>query len=693
MCILLRFKHTWDGSILYAKYVFASLCDGLSFGVVFFPALLRFDQLQGLKSLQERKRGVFMKKTRKSSSSTSTGKATSASPKHTSTGGNDAARSSTVPQHDGGVASDDDLYVYTATDMIHQIVAAYCNMYDTSYMTKYLLSLLLEALVPGAPSFAKEQAHNQLELMSGSAGLRETVELVKFVQAAGRVTNEVIVENGRREMERITVERRVRFAADDEVARVASAESEDGADVDNAAPQDDIAYITSARGSLDLRIVPAASIHTELQKKCAAQETLLADREQRIRELEATLAEHRPVFELVQQKASLDEKPEMILKKGLKKGTVVKKGKSVVSFIDGEEDAAQAAQGQQQPRVVRFDSTRDEVIAAARALAMEARHNITKGRTPPPPQQQQPEETGDSPAAFGAGLRGPPPPPPPPQRQPYASTPYMHHLAHAHPTDSFGETNTNGAASVGIHRNQRLDPYSLLADVPLHNASSPAQHYHRHMPPSTPPPPNKAYEHAWTVPSSGIDVLPLSSHLLSAEDVVRIVSDKRPLAAQAAQSFSAWYQLEQTQRAQLLLDLGESSLLSSIQHNAQLSSRLAGASHSLALERRYSSNNRAPSSLEYIGFAHSTSSPLSRHAAEQANNSARRHVLQQHAADANKQFVPQASRSTAVGDASYGGLSSYVNTAARLPSRSQLLNADGSSLRRADHGDGTVLWM
>ncbi|CUF58066.1 Hypothetical protein, putative [Bodo saltans] len=644
---------------------------------------------------------------------------------------------STINKDDNHIRRDganrEDLFLHTAADMIHRIVAAYCNLYDTPYITKYLLGLLLEALVPTAPSFAKDQAHNQLVMLSGSAGLREAVELVKFVQAAGRVTNETLVSNGKRELDRITIERRVRFASDDEVARARLVrEDDDDEDGDN---DDDIAYISSTRGSVDLRVVPAASIHTELQSKCAAQEKRLADQEDRIRELEATLAEHRPVFSAVQQNAAFQEKPDVILKKAVKKGTVVKKGKSSVSFIDGVEDSAAAMttvvatsattatttlasvgvpQQQQQPRVVRYDSTKEEVIAAARALAMEARsNNMQSSHHSPsstflPPQssttssfRQQPaglSTTGSPPPAFTAS-------------HPFA-TPYMHDLSEYR----LGEVPPSFNAASPVPPKVSSQPhYALLADVPLHTSSY------------RPSPPPQQYSPAlttspWAAPSTALDVLPLSSKLLSAEDVVRLVSDKRPLSAQASQSFSAWYHLEQEQRAKLLLDLGESSLVSTIQQNAQLASRLAGATHSLALERRYSSANRPPSSLEFINFANNTASPLSRFSADAAARRHQMHVQQQQQQffvdpsphKAQLQAPPQQRTSAAaVGDGGgalwnsalqggsssslfgvqqtspYNGVSSYVTAAARLPSRTQMLNADGSSVRVATNDSGT----
>lgn len=461
------------------------------------------------------------------------------------------------------VKSADDLFHFTATDIIRKLVAAYCSKFDTSHVTSYMLSLLLESLVPTAPAFAKEQAQNQLAQMSGAVGQHEAIELVRFVQAAGRVNNQVLVENGEQELARLATEAAVVFSSG---GLGAGDDGAEGKGDEAASAPDGVLMVGGVRGSLDTRIVPAASTTLKLRAKCEEQERKLEEQSQRIRELEATLNAHRPVFEAVEAKQALDNQPDVVIKKAAKRGTlVVKKSKSAVSFVGGQDDAdavaaatasaTDASGGPLQtsgPVPKRFESSREEVIATARWLAAEARQ-AKQAASSLIHQTDQPDV-----ALTGNSARSPG------RAPPAFMYPYVHHVT---------------ATDYSTLQSRSANPYSHLGSAPLLGSAASAG---EQIVSSSLPSPHH------------LDVIPPTQQHLTSQDVIRLISDKRPLSAQAQESFSSWYQEEQAAKVHHLLDRGESDLVATITQNCALSSRLSGSAHILALERQYTKLNRGP---------------------------------------------------------------------------------------------------
>lgn len=523
-----------------------------------------------------------------------------ASPKSTTARDDDA-----IIRLDG--ASTADLYAFSSTEVIRKLFDLYCAKYDTQFITSYTLSLMVEALCPSAPSFAKDQAQNQLQVLLGSAGLRETVELIQFVQSAGRISNQVLTENGNRELDR-------QAAAPIVVPFLAAAAAAPGVsdEVDDDDVDDGMLRVAGIRGTVDGRLLPSASTTVMLKMTCDEQQRKIEAQEARILELETTLKGHRPVFNAVEIHQAIEDRPDVVVKSAVKKGTIVKKGRGSVAFIGGEQDAAAIAaaatgvvplpagvehaggsgglslppQPHVTPQPSRYESSREEVIASARLLAAQSRSTATTADIYSYHQARSPaalnttwSSTGPEHAYTVGGQQTPP------QRRLHNTN---HHVVTGvipalHPQLDSAGTATTTTGSLYRH---------LTGDVAL---SSSDIHRGGASGVSSPPAPHVVVpELAHAAAGRSVDVLPPSAQLLTAQELMRIVSDKRPISVQSASTFSSRYPMEQQAKAQALLDVGESSIVATIHENRALMSRLSGASHALRMERLCSTVNRPP---------------------------------------------------------------------------------------------------
>ena len=497
----------------------------------------------------------------------------SASPKKK---GSSSSRNSSPQQLESAALSDipldlndgADRYLHTSTEFMYRLIDMLCEYYHTPTVTPYMLVLLLEALVPEAPGAAKRQAEAHLMQYGGGAcGKKEIVELIKSVQAAGRIANADVVRNAVAEMNRREALRPAPvWLVPQQSATAASLNASGGLQQQNA-QEDDLDVMLSKRNEDAAAMglyAPTLSLAYDLQQQLDAASRESEAQQLRIAELESTLRQQRPSFGVIENHLlEGDSNPVSIVKKATTKGKkgIVKTGRGAVSFVEDEvQEAANAAARSsvvpsQAPPPTALNRatmpTREEVIATARALVAQTRMGSASITT-----------------ASGSRLA-----PGSPSRF-YYSDPTT--TFSARPSDSnlpdlmtsqssyphnYPPPTTNSL----FHAQQQLPP--LLQPSTPTPAAAAVSPWMLSIPALTP-------YHSDTLLSSTVT----HHSLLTATDVARILSDKRPLSVQREEAAKQAQQtaLQHLQQQQLAGD-GRG--------------RLYGSSYALQLEKRSTMDN------------------------------------------------------------------------------------------------------
>lgn len=474
-----------------------------------------------------------------------------------------------------------DRYLHTATEFMYRLIDQLCESYYSPTVTPYMLVLLLEALVPEAPGAAKRQAEaHLLQYGGGACGKKEVVELIKSVQAAGRISNADVMRNAVAEMHRREAQRPppawlVPRQSGTGAARAASTAAEEEARTSSSSLDPDTS--TAAPNSTMGLYAPSLSLAYDLQQQLDAAQLESEAQARRIEELESTLRQQRPTFGLPEHHLLEGEmQPVSIVKKGITKGKrgFVKTGRGAVSFVDDE--VAEAANAAARDSVVSTSPppptalsrasmpTRDEVVATARALVAQTRSGGISLTPTKMPMMMMPSNAVASSAELSSRTTSYPPPS---QKNPTSMTyhydPSVSSFFQPAPTtEPAGRSYYSSAAALGGGGSAGGPPGRMAANLPSAAAVSP---WMLSVPSLTP-------YHSDTVLSSAVT----HHSLLTATDVARILSDKRPLSVQreeAAKQEMGHSRFQQQQQA------------------ADGRGRLYGSSYALNLEKRSTMDN------------------------------------------------------------------------------------------------------
>jgi hypothetical protein len=251
---------------------------------------------------------------------------------------------------------DIDPYYISSIDALRTVFDVYTTHFSCEAITSYMLAQIIEAVVPSALPFVKEEVQSKLLHFNnaGLAGFTEFVDLVRHAQLAARVPNRTVCERCDKEVERMRLKRELLVNK-----AILGTESD--------AINDALGVMAHRRPSAwagegdesQVALPPQgmASINEGLILSISQKDSSIAEKDSMIAKLSAQLADLRPKFNAVEKE---------IEQSTVKKASKGKKGSTAEA--DG---AAKSSRTQQ--LLARGGRSREDVLATARQLAAEAR--------------------------------------------------------------------------------------------------------------------------------------------------------------------------------------------------------------------------------------------------------------------------------------------------------------------------------